>query len=337
MSLTKDETQSLQASLLRMGLIDADERPALEKLTGGVSSLIVLAHTRRGPVCIKRALAKLNVAADWSAPVERSSAEVAWMKTAMRIAPGTVPSIAGEDHEVLAFAMHYLDPADHPLWKTQLRDGLADPHTARAVAANLVAIHRGTAHDDTLAAAFANDESFHALRLAPYFGATALAHPECAPALQQLIDMTAQTKVALVHGDISPKNILVGKQGPVFLDAECAWYGDPAFDLAFCLCHLLLKCVWRPTSAADYLRCFDAMAEEYLRGVTWEPPAMLERRASRLLAAIMLARIDGKSPVEYITGELDRDRVRRFALRLVLAPAQQLSNIRHSWQKEINQ
>jgi len=179
--------------------------------------------------------------------------------------------------------------------------------------------------------AFPNDSHFFALRLEPYFVETARRHPECASALHRLVETTASTQRALVHGDISPKNILVGAQGPVFLDAECAWYGDPAFDLAFCLNHLLLKCVWRPASTPGYLRCFDALATAYLGGVAWEPVAALEARACALLAGMLLGRIDGKSPVEYITQDADRARVRRFAIPLLLRSAATLSDIRNRW------
>ena len=107
-----------------------------------------------------------------------------------------------------------------------------------------------------------------------------------------------------MHGDVSPKNILVGPQGPVFLDAECAWYGDPAFDLAFCLNHLLLKCVWVPPARAGFLRCFDALSAAYLEASLASPA--VEARAATLLPGLLLARVDGKSPVEYLTSERDR-------------------------------
>ena len=84
----------------------------------------------------------------------------------------------------------------------------------------------------------------------PYLLATARAHPDRAAALESLAETTARTKFTVVHGDVSPKNILIGPRGPVFIDAECAWFGDPAFDLAFCLNHLLLKCLWVPAAAA---------------------------------------------------------------------------------------
>jgi len=317
-----------------MGLITAGERPTVTELAGGVSSAIVRVDTARGPVCVKRALPQLKVAAEWLAPVERNRAEVAWIRLAARVAPGSVPRILAEDEASKSFAMEYLDPAEYPVWKSQLRDGTIDVTTALAVAANLVRVHAATANDAQVAQAFAHDASFHALRLDPYFGAAARVHGDCAPALQRMIATTAGTKLALVHGDVSPKNILVGRSGPMLLDAECAWYGDPAFDLAFVLNHLLLKCVWRPASTAPLLECFDALAARYLAGVDWEPIAAIEARASHLLAAMLLARIDGKSPVEYVTDATERERVRQFARRFLLQPADRLEALRKAWEHE---
>jgi 5-methylthioribose kinase len=338
MNLEADDKRRLLAALRRMRLVQPDETPRLTQLTGGVSSLIVRADTARGAMCVKQALPQLKVAAVWEAPVERNRAEVAWMRIAQRIVPGCVPAVLGEDAQDNAFAMQWLAPDDYPIWKAQLRDGIADTKTAQAVGRNLAAIHAATAGDADIARSFAHDAGFYAIRLEPYFVATAHKHPECAAALHGLVETTASTKLALVHGDVSPKNILVGpvRDGaesahPIFLDAECAWYGDPAFDIAFCLNHLLLKCVWRPQSKQEFLACFDRLSAAYLSGVTWEAPAQIEARAAALLAGLLLARIDGKSPVEYITTDPERERVRRFAIPLLLQPARRLSDIRQRW------
>jgi aminoglycoside phosphotransferase (APT) family kinase protein len=325
------DRDDLAASLRRMGLLDPDEPADLVELTGGVSSLIVLAHTRRGPVCVKTALPRLRVAAQWLAPVERNAAEVAWLRLAGDIVPRAVPRILGEDPAAHAFAMEWLDPATHPVWKAELRDGRVDLAVASAVGRTLLALHRHTARRADLAAAFAHDASFHALRLDPYLGAAARAHPDCAAALEGLIAITAGHRVALVHGDVSPKNILCGPRGPVLLDAECAWYGDPAFDLAFVLNHLLLKSVWRPAHARAHAAAFAALAASYLEGVDWEPRVALEARAARLLAGLLLARIDGKSPVEYLDSEALRAPVRRVARALLLAPPEDLAQVRAAW------
>jgi aminoglycoside phosphotransferase (APT) family kinase protein len=280
---------------------------------------------------VKRALPKLKVAADWRAPVERNAYEVAWMETAGRLVPGSAPRILGHDPEAGLFAMDFLDPAGHRLWKAELMEGRTDPAFAAQVGRSLAAIHAGTAGDHRVADRFPTDAIFHAIRLEPYLEATAHAHPDLAPALTALVEVTARTRRALVHGDVSPKNILVGPQGPVFLDAECAWYGDPAFDLAFCLNHLLLKCAWRPGSAADYLECFAALARAYGAGVAWEDPAAAEGRAARLLPGLLLARIDGKSPVEYITAESDKNMVRQTARWLLASPVDTLPALVAAW------
>jgi aminoglycoside phosphotransferase (APT) family kinase protein len=140
----------------------------------------------------------------------------------------------------------------------------------------------------------------------------------------------------LVHGDVSPKNILVGPDGPVFIDSECAWYGEPAFDLAFCLNHLLLKCLWRPESARGFLRLFDRLTETYLAGVTWQPRAEMEALAAALLPALLLGRIDGKSPIEYVTEEREKNQVRDFARRYIATRVDRLDVIRDAWAQQVH-
>src|SRR5262249_24054039 len=140
--------------------------------------------------------------------------------------------------------MDYLPSQEYRLWKQLLRDGQVDPEFSGRVGAVLAQIHGFSAARPQLAEQFATDAIFFDIRLEPYLLATATRHANLAPALERLVEVTRSQRVALVHGDVSPKNILVGAQGPVLLDAECAWWGDPAFDLAFCLNHLLLKCLW---------------------------------------------------------------------------------------------
>jgi 5-methylthioribose kinase len=334
MTLTPDESVEIVKSLARMRLIGESETPVLMPLPGGISSLIVRATTRHGSLCVKRALPQLKVAVEWKVSVERNAAEVGWMRIASRVAPGSVPEILGEDIQGRAFAMSWLDPNRYPVWKAQLLDGVVDSATARAVAGIMSRVHNACAHDPEIGRHFANDNDFRAIRLDPYFGAAAVAHRECAVALDELITRTASTKHTLVHGDVSPKNVLVGIDGPLILDAECAWYGDPAFDIAFCLTHLFLKCVWRPESTRDYLDCFDAFATDSLERCGWEPPADLEARTCALLAGMLLARVDGKSPVEYITDDALKDRIRRFARGFLLGQASHLASMRAAWRTE---
>jgi len=318
------------AFLRKHGLAAADEVPPAEALSGGVSSDIWRVDLRSGPVCVKRALPRLRVAQLWEVPVERNRYERLWMDTANAIVPGVAPRVLAAD-DTGCFAMELLE--SYPLWKAQLAAGHADRDFARQVGDRLARVHAATAGDARCAAQFDTDANFHAIRLEPYLLATAMVHPELGKVLKSLADRTANTRIALVHGDVSPKNILVGPQGPVFLDAECAWYGDPAFDLAFCLSHLLLKCLWVPVRRKAFLQCFDVLSEAYLQGATWEPRGAIEARAATLLPGLLLARVDGKSPVEYLTSESDKNFIRDIAGGFLQSPPTTLAVIRAAWQR----
>ena len=323
-------------ALLRAGLIADPAEASFEALTGGVSSDIWKVTTPERTFCIKRALARLKVAADWNAPVERNRYEVAWTRIAHGIVPGAVPEILHHDAAEMFCAMTYLSPDDHRLWKSDLRDGRAAAADATEIGRRLGRIHATTANNPQVAAQFPRSDIFHAIRLEPYLEATAAAHPDMREALFGLSRRTGATRLVMIHGDVSPKNILLGPDGPVFLDAECACIGDPAFDLAFCLNHLLLKCLWNPAARSGFFACFEAMTQAYLAEVNWEPAAAVEQRAASLLPGLFLARIDGKSPVEYIQSETDRDRVRRCARGLLAAPPSRLTEVLAAWGKELD-
>jgi tRNA A-37 threonylcarbamoyl transferase component Bud32 len=322
----------LERFLREQGFLKPGQGARFTPLAGGVSSDIWRVDLPDGgPICIKRALPKLKVAADWYAPVSRNAYEWAWIEFAARHVPYAVPTPLAHDAEAGLFAMSYLAPEDHPVWKRQLLDGRVDPATATAVGHALAVLHLASSRDLAVERAFDTGANFHALRLEPYLLATARVHPALAPALEALAARTAATRLALVHGDVSPKNILVGPQGPVFLDAECAWYGDPAFDVAFCLNHLLLKCLVRPNERGALRRSFEAFVDAYFLQARFEPRVGLESRAAALLPGLALARVDGKSPVEYLTDERDRELVRRAAAPMVLRPPAALAEVVGRW------
>lgn len=332
---THNVDPDVRAALERMHLLPPGQVAKVTPLTGGVSSDIWKVETTERTFAVKRALAKLKVAQDWRAPVERSQYEYDWIETARAIVPTIAPEALGYDQDARLIAMRYYDPADYKLWKSALRDGRADPAFAARVGADLARVHAGTAGKAEIAAQFKTDDIFHAIRLEPYLLAAGRQYPELAARLDGLVRTTAEGKRALVHGDVSPKNILIGPDGPMFLDAECAWYGDPAFDLAFCLNHLLLKCLWTPAARDGFFACFDALHHAYLAGVTWEPPADIEARTAALLPGLLLARVDGKSPVEYVTHERDKDHVRLVARLFLLKPTDQLHDVAAMWAQEI--
>src|ERR1700733_9944283 len=295
-------TDDIKAALRDMGF---GAPLAMEALGGGVSCDVFLVELGEGRrICVKRALPKLRVAADWFAPAERAEAEVAWIRVVAGLDPRWVPKILGEDKARHVFAMEYLP---YPVWKSELAEGRIDAGFAAKVGTALARIHavRG------IAERFANGAQFHALRIEPYLLFIAERHPDVAPRIRAIADGVASARIGLMHGDVSPKNILCGPEGPVFLDAECACWGDPAFDLAFCLNHLLLKAVWHPQDAGVLFESFRALRNAY------SPDAALDLRAGALLSALLLARIDGKSPVEYLTGEDEKDFVRAQAKMLL--------------------
>lgn len=314
-----------------MAIVSADQRPRFTALAGGVSSDIYRVDLPARTLCVKRALPKLKVAADWRAPIERNRYEVEWLREVARIAPGAVPALLGEDTHAGAFAMEWLPPERYPVWKTLLRDGDIAGATAARVGDVLGRIHAATADRAEVAASFPTDAIFFAIRLEPYLVATGRAHPDLAARLDEIVAVTASTRRVLVHGDFSPKNILIGPDGPVVLDAECAWFGDPAFDLAFVLNHLLLKGTWRPAWRARYLAAFASLVDSYRAHVWWEPWPALDRRTAGLLPGLLLGRIDGKSPVEYLTEEQVRDAVRVFAWARLVHPPATLVEIASDW------
>ena len=227
------------------GLLDEGETATMTPLTGGVSCDVWrIDPARHPPLAVKRALPRLRVAAEWLAPVERIGSEVDWLRQVAGIDPALVPEVLAYWPEQSTFAMRFLPGL--PVWKDELAAGRVDPDFAARVGAAIARVHAATAHDPVAARTFDNTALFEALRIAPFIRYTAERDAELAANLRAVADRLAASRTALVHGDVSPKNILVGQEGPVLLDAECATFGDPAFDLAFCTSHLLLKLVWLP-------------------------------------------------------------------------------------------
>jgi hypothetical protein len=334
-----DSWEALLPPMFAAAGIDPGGGLTLVPLTGGVSSDIVHIHLKSGAqYCAKRALAKLKVASDWQAPPERNHYEIAWLRRAGAIVPGAAPVVIGEDRAHGIALLEYLPPDDYLLWKSELLAGRADPDVAVAVADVLGRIHAATLNDPAAAAAFPTDALFDALRLDPYLRFTAGRHPGLSENILAVLAATAGTKLALVHGDVSPKNILVSKRDghPVLLDAECAWYGDPAFDAAFCLNHLVLKSIHLPALGATLLDEARAFARTWLGHFPAALRAGLDARTAALLPCLMLARVDGKSPVEYLT-ENTRRIIRDRAIPFICAPAATLVHLLDSFRSFIVQ
>ena len=329
--LTHDH-EAIKQILIELNLVERSEALSVQPLAGGVSSNIFRVSTSRAQYCLKQALPQLKVAKEWLAPVDRVFAEIDWLQTAAKIVPANVPIVLGVNRESKSFVMQYLGD-EYVNWKTELLAGRAARGIAVQVGQMLGRIHAQTAQQTDLAQRFANDETFYAIRLEPYLEEAARQHPSLSGHLKALIARTQSNLKVLVHGDVSPKNILLGPAGPVLLDAECAWYGDPAFDVAFCLNHFFLKAAHRSEINAVLLSDAGDFLTAYLAEVTWETKAELEHRIITLLPGLLLARIDGKSPVEYLNADC-AGHVRALALEFLTDTTSSFSVLRKRWDQE---
>jgi len=326
------DRRALMQMLYELNLAGESDEINVQMLTGGVSSNIFRIDLQSGPACVKQALPKLKVEKEWHVPTNRVLAEIDWLTTAVRIVPGNVPRILGADRVRGAFVMEFFEGL--PNWKVELLAGRVEQSVGIQVASVLAQMHHSTAGDPNIAREFAHDANFFALRLEPYLLEAARVHPDLADRLNRVVETTKSTRLVLVHGDVSPKNILLRGDSLLLLDAECAWYGDPAFDLAFLLNHTLLKSVHVPDCASAFEDLYLNILATYMQRVSWENPDGFDQRCARLLPGLLLARIDGKSPVEYL-GQVDRARIRAAARALVLQPPSTLEDLLGRWKHSL--
>jgi aminoglycoside phosphotransferase (APT) family kinase protein len=305
----------------------------LTPLTGGVSCEIFLVEDGNRRFVVKRALAKLKVAADWYADVSRNHTEQACLRTIAQFRPDAVPAILFSDESHGLFAMDYLDGFAN--WKTDLLKGTCDPALARTAGSLLGAIHAQTWNDPDARKTFATGPTFQQLRLDPYLRATAEKHPLLSEAILAEWSRLAATHECLVHGDFSPKNLLHQNGRLVILDCEAAWFGDPCFDLSFFLNHFFLKSLYHAPARPP----LPGMIAEIRAGYRASHPAQagaIESRTATLLPMLMLARVDGKSPVEYLTDDAKISFVRSIASRMIQHPPSGLDELSHLWFQQLD-
>jgi len=345
----------------------------LTALTGGVSCEIYLVEDGDERFVVKRALAKLKVKADWFADVGRNRHEWEFIRYVARFLPDGVPALRHHSATGNYFAMEYLG-GQFQNWKQLLLAGQADAKYA-ARAGNLLAqIHRHSAGDAEAMRLFDTTANFFQLRIEPYLLAAGAKHAVLRPLFEAEAARLGATRECLVHGDFSPKNILVSRERMVLLDCEVAWYGDPAFDLAFMLNHFFLKALQhapresepkgvekRPANHANDTNlsethssdscdsraktAYDRFDSQTLRSMVEEfwsayqevrPAEDLDQRVARLLLMLLLARVDGKSPVEYLDAAR-QEFVRRFVQEELPAKDASLRAVADSWFGQLHQ
>ncbi|MBL9116819.1 MAG: aminoglycoside phosphotransferase family protein [Verrucomicrobiaceae bacterium] len=316
-------TDDYLSRLVSVGLLKPGETAAVQPLSGGVSSDIVRVTTTSVDLVIKAALPKLKVRDDWFADVGRNKVEQAYLEFAATIVPESVPQViaTGEDW----FAMEYLGN-ELRVWKSELMNGTWDVAIAEQAGEVLGRLHAASWCHRELAGRFATDDNFHSLRIEPYLLKTAERVPEVAAILQAEARRLSETKVALVHGDFSPKNLLVNRERLVVLDAECAWYGDPAFDTAFLLTHLFLKALLHSETA----KLVESFWNSYHAQVTEDT----SERTVLLVLCLMLARVHGKSPVEYLDAR-QQGIITEFCLAHLPKPPQNIAALLHLYENHL--
>ncbi|WP_165073560.1 phosphotransferase family protein [Paludisphaera rhizosphaerae] len=302
------------------GRLPAGVAVSVRELSGGVSNLVLRVDAEdRPPFVVKQCRERLRVALEWRARLDRIWVEHATLRVLGELLPpGAVPELLFEDRDEYLFAMSCA-PDDSETWKTRLLRGDADPAIAAALGGYLATIHSDAPNHPTRDASLADTSLFDELRVDPYYRTTARAHPRLAPQFDALIAAMEPPieRRALVLGDFSPKNILVHSGGLVLLDFECAHLGDPGFDLGFFMSHLALKRIHGVISDEQYRRLADGFLGTYFErlGDRLGSSEDVERRGVAHTAACLLARVDGKSPVEYLDGP-GREVARRSALAL---------------------
>lgn len=317
-----EDDDQLIAYLIHRGQVTPDEQIQIAHLSGGVSNKTVWVGRESGEAwVIKQALPKLRVQTDWfSDPkrIHREALGLTWLKR--YTPPDTVPGLIFEDQASSILAMAAV-PQPHDNWKPLLLAGEVDFDLVQQFAEILGGIHRGTyeARVET-ETVFADQSFFESLRLEPYYQYTAAKHPSLEGFYKDLIMASRAHRVTIVHGDYSPKNILVYQNRLVLLDYEVIHFGDPAFDIGFSLTHLLSKAhhvAQERVAFADAARFYWQVYSETVGSVPWLTD--FEPRAVRHTLACLLARVDGRSPLEYLSEE-ERDRQRAVVINLIAHP-----------------
>jgi 5-methylthioribose kinase len=314
----REVTPETAAEYLReTGRVSRDQTVSVQALGWGVSNVVMRVDVEGEPsFVLKQAREQLRTRAHWVSRLDRIWNERAAMELLAPCLPeGTIPRVLFADPENYLFAMTCA-PDDSVVWKERLLAGDADPEVARRAGSLLGTMHAATRnHPDLQTGRLTDLTVFDQLRIDPFYRTIAAVHPEIAPRIESLIDssMTNPPRGWFVHADFSPKNILVHSRGITLVDFETAHAGDPAYDLGFLLSHLVLKTIRAAPDQAALVALIPAVSEAYGEKVAGLADEGFTRRAALHLAACTLARIDGKSPVDYLDAPR-REAARRFAI-----------------------
>ena len=317
-----EQHDALVAYLRRGGHIGDGETPTVRTLSGGVSNRTVLVDRGNGQAwVIKQALGRLRVEADWFSDPRRIHREAEGMRhLAALCPPGSITPLIFEDAEHQLLAMAAVGEP-HENWKQMLLAGRIESDHVTQFAQLLGVIHQaGDEQRDELAQRFVDRSFFESLRLEPYYTYTAEQVPAAATFLRRLIETCRARRITLVHGDYSPKNILVHNNRLVLLDHEVIHFGDPAFDLGFAMTHLLSKAHHVRDKREVLVQATQLFWQIYCEALGDSPwAADLEAHAVHHTLGCLLARVAGRSPLEYLS-DTEKDRQRNVVVSLMHNP-----------------
>ncbi len=309
--------KSVFIAACKFGLLKPQLKFNFKKITDGVSSDIWYVKTENNKeFCIKRALNKLTVKEDWYAPVDRSNFEVYYFKACKKIIPESFPKILGHDKKKYILAMEWYEANDFKVWKEKLLNKEININDAKKISDILVKKHNYFYNNSHYKKKFENSKTFYSIRIEPYLIFTSKNYPEQSKKFIDAANSLSLHKKTIIHGDFSPKNILISKDYPVILDAETACWGDPVFDLAFCNNHIILKSILHNKYKKNYMLLSQKLIKNYIQQIKWENKNDFIQRFLKLLPLLMLARLDGKSPVEYFKDN-HKNKSRLLALSLI--------------------
>ena len=299
--------------LRERGLVGDEGDYSARELVGGVSSVVIEVEGPLSHLVVKQSLPRLRVAAEWLANRERILTEAAALKFVAAATPGRAPRVIDID------ASHYTITIEHApngwsSWKQQLFDGTARGRVARGLGETLATWHRVATDDGDLLAPFVDRDTFFQLRVEPYYLTVAERHIGLAARIGVLVEEMEKRAHCFVHGDFSPKNILSGPGGFWVLDFEVAHVGDPVFDIAFMLHHLVLKAIH--TGHVDRVKRIAAEFVSGYRSIQGGYALTEPEYLAAHIGCLLLGRVDGKSPAEYLTVE-GRSVARAEGIRLV--------------------
>lgn len=318
-TLDIEQPDSLIVYLKATGRIGDAERPTITVLTGGVSNRVVLVKRITGEAwVIKQALPKLRVAADWFSNPDRIRREALALQWLKELAPsGSVPAFVFEDptHHVLAMEAV---PDSHANWKQMLLSGKLHLRHVEQFGRLLGTIHRrASERRGEVEQVFGDYSFFESLRIEPYYTYSASQVQESSRFYQGLVAETRATRLTVVHGDYSPKNVLIYQDRLILLDHEAIHFGDPAFDIGFSITHFLSKGHHLRSLREEFAYAAKRYWETYLEALgplDWT--GSLEARAVRHTLGCLLARVGGRSPLEYL-GAKERANQRLATLKLM--------------------